>query len=463
MKFNYFLSLTAYSFFLCATFTLIACDDGFTQSDIDNAVNEATESLNEEITELKADLELAETQIATLEAKKAALEKEKSNILSNIEKLDAEITTLRSKKSELESNINANQSEIEELNSAISILEKEKEELIAKANKLNSNILEKENEIEKLETENTGLKYCLKGEHEYKYIINNNGTHDYICSICHTTFADNENHTFDLTDTCVCGSIRLEITSITTINNNSPNGWTHEENLDGSTETIGTIDDGKTKWENRDLIVVDFTSTQNKKIIPGIQYSDRVDAWVHFNKINSSNRIYYLKEETPKINAIYSPFYRINSFGDVEYGCLIDDTLDCQNKGVFEYILLDNSLSDSATITIDFSNIKRTYSRLRIVTTANQTITVTTSNFTPAGETQAKSQTYTLTADERGNTFLYGSFAIGATITVKSDETFLAEYTFSAKKHPNGTEFGKSYVLDARAIMSPTDTATTQR
>ncbi|MBR5599810.1 MAG: leucine-rich repeat protein, partial [Bacteroidaceae bacterium] len=56
-------------------------------------------------------------------------------------------------------------------------------------------------------------------------------------------------------------------------------------------------------------------------------------------------------------------------------------------------------------------------------------------------------------ADEKGNAYLYGTFAEDATVSVKQGEVTLKDYTFTAEKNPNGTEYNKSYALDARPVI----------
>ena len=95
-------------------------------------------------------------------------------------------------------------------------------------------------------------------------------------------------------------------------------------------------------------------------------------------------------------------------------------------------------------LNISFEGATRNYSRLRIVGLANQTLTVITTGFTPAGATEEATKSYTLTTDEDGNADIYGTFAEGATILVQLDETELAQYSFY-----ESTANGMSYALDA--------------
>ena len=67
--------------------------------------------------------------------------------------------------------------------------------------------------------------------------------------------------------------------------------------------------------------------------------------------------------------------------------------------------------------------------------------------------TSEATEAYTLTADDKGNAYLYGTFAEEATVSVKQGEVTLKDYTFTAEKNPNGTEHNKSYALDARPVI----------
>ncbi|MBO5251826.1 MAG: hypothetical protein J6B31_07530 [Bacteroidaceae bacterium] len=111
--------------------------------------------------------------------------------------------------------------------------------------------------------------------------------------------------------------------------------------------------------------------------------------------------------------------------------------------GMTEYLEAFDCQVENNTISISFAGVIRDYSRLRIVGLAGETYTVTTTGFTPARTTSEATEAYTLTADEKGNAYLYGTFAEGATVTVKQGGTEVRSYTFTAE-----TEQGKSYALD---------------
>ena len=102
------------------------------------------------------------------------------------------------------------------------------------------------------------------------------------------------------------------------------------------------------------------------------------------------------------------------------------------------------------TITVSFAEATRKYSRLRIATIPNEQITVDTEDFTPAGSSDMEQKgNYTLTSDEKGNAYLYGTFENNSEVTVKYREAALTTYTFS-----QATESAKSYALDATVISA---------
>lgn len=213
MKKTFTTTLMALLLCVCMVFGLTACG-GFTQDDIDNAVNEATAPLNEQITALEADIAEKEAKIAALEAEKTALTTEKGELLADIEEIEAEVATLESEKAALEAevaaleeekatlttdkatleaSIAAKNNDIATLNATISDLNTEKANLTARVTELEASISEKDTKIaelnssietlteekqtlsdkvaelegknEQLEAENAALKNCLAGKH----------------------------------------------------------------------------------------------------------------------------------------------------------------------------------------------------------------------------------------------------------------------------------------------------------
>ena len=203
------------------------------------------------------------------------------------------------------------------------------------------------------------------------------------------------------------------------------------------TRVIGTQDEGKTAWENGDQIIVTLTSQKYGEQAAALTYDG--SSW------STEARLSYLENETPSISVVYAPCYEVTEEGTMQLRSGMQ-------PGMTEYLSGDYEM-ENGIMTITFEGAIRDYSRLRIAGLENQTLTVTTTDFTPAGATSVATDPYTLTADDKGNAYLYGVFAEGATVSVKQGDITLKDYTFSAEKNPNGTEYNKSYALDARSVI----------
>ncbi|MBQ2970908.1 MAG: leucine-rich repeat protein, partial [Bacteroidaceae bacterium] len=219
------------------------------------------------------------------------------------------------------------------------------------------------------------------------------------------------------------------------------------------TRAIGTQDEGKTAWADGDNILVHLYSQKYGDQAVTLTFDAENNTWE-----SDGGTLSYLENETPTITAVYAPDCEIKSNKTI-------GLLEGKQYGEAEYILARTTISENS-LDINFES-GRTYSRLRIAGLANQTLTVTTTNFTPAGVNNSSpesgevpqaegSVTYTLTTDNNGNAFLYGVFAEGATVSVKQGDITLKDYTFSAEKNPNGTEYNKSYALDATPVIDGT-------
>ena len=206
------------------------------------------------------------------------------------------------------------------------------------------------------------------------------------------------------------------------------------------TRVIGTQDEGKTAWENGDQIIVTLTSQKYGEQAVALTYDG--SSW------STEANLSYLENEIPCISVIYAPCYEVTEEGVMQLRSGMQ-------LGMTEYLSGDYEMSDGI-MTITFEGAIRDYSRLRIAGLENQTLTVTTTDFFPAGATEVATAAYTLTTDDNGNAFLYGVFAEEATVSVKQGEVTLKDYTFTAEKNPNGTEHNKSYALDARPVIDGT-------
>ena len=207
------------------------------------------------------------------------------------------------------------------------------------------------------------------------------------------------------------------------------------------TRAIGTQDEGKTAWANEDKILVHLYSQKYGDQAVTLTFDAENNTWE-----SDGGTLSYLENETPTITAVYAPDCEIKE-GQIALQ-------DGKQYGEAEYILARTTISENS-LDINFES-GRTYSRLRIAGLANQTLTVTTTDFTPAGATEVATAAYTLTTDNNGNAFLYGVFAEDATVIVKQGNVVLKDYTFTAEKNPNGTEHNKSYALDARPVIDGT-------
>ena len=206
-----------------------------------------------------------------------------------------------------------------------------------------------------------------------------------------------------------------------------------------STRTIGEEDKGKTAWAVGDEICVKLESKEL-----GIQTATLKYNGVKF-EIQDGNSLCYLEGEPVTAYAYYAPGRKYLNDGYLGYK---DDGED----GIAEFIEATCNVhyGDDNYIDISFANVTRNYSRLRIATMPNKPITVDTEYFTPAGSSDMEQNgNYTLTSDEKGNAYLYGTFENNSEVTVKYREAALATHTFLQK-----TENAKSYALDATVISA---------
>ena len=198
------------------------------------------------------------------------------------------------------------------------------------------------------------------------------------------------------------------------------------------TRAIGTEDTGKTAWEKDDQIIITLTSKKYGTQSAAITYDGA--NW------GTEVSLSYLENETPTVSAVYAPCYEVTVEG-------VKQLRSGMQLGMCEYLEADCEIQNG-TINISFADALRTYSRLRIAGLSNQTLTITTTDFTPAGATSVATEPYTLTTDEKGNAYLYGIFAEGATVNVKKGDVTLTDYTFTFT-----TELIQSYALDARPVI----------
>ena len=206
---------------------------------------------------------------------------------------------------------------------------------------------------------------------------------------------------------------------------------------DSQTRAIGTPDEGKTSWAEGDELLLEMTSKTLGTKYAAFKYNG--SSWEL-----ASGELSYKEDEVPTFpHVYYAPNYKW------EAGKLV--LKEGKVAGTDEYIEgKANITPNGQAITVKFAEATRNYSRLRIATLPNEQITVDTEYFTPAGSSDMEQNgNYTLTSDEKGNAYLYGTFENNSEVTVKYREAALTTYTFS-----QATESAKSYALDATVISA---------
>ena len=213
---------------------------------------------------------------------------------------------------------------------------------------------------------------------------------------------------------------------------------------DSQTRAIGTPDEGKTSWAVGDELLLEMTSKTFGSKYAAFTYNG--SSWEL-----TSGELSYKEDEVPTFpHVYYAPNYKW------EAGKLV--LKEGKAAGTDEYIEgKANITPNGQAITVKFAEATRNYSRLRIATMPNKQITVAFNNrYTPAGSSvNAIFPRYTLTSDEKGNAYLYGTFGQYCDFEVKYRGASLATHTFY-----QAAENAKSYALDA-TVVSLTDESIT--
>ena len=204
---------------------------------------------------------------------------------------------------------------------------------------------------------------------------------------------------------------------------------------DSQTRAIGTSDAGKTSWAEGDELLLEMTSKTFGTKYAAFTYNG--SSWEL-----TSGELSYKEDEVPTFpHVYYAPNYKW------EAGELV--LKEGKVAGTDEYIEGTAEITGNGQgINVSFADATRNYSRLRIATMPNMSITVSINRYTPAGSSDMKwDQNYALTSDEKGNAYLYGTFDGYAEVTVKYGEAILATHTFN-----EAAENAKSYALDATVV-----------
>lgn len=206
-----------------------------------------------------------------------------------------------------------------------------------------------------------------------------------------------------------------------------------------STRTIGEEDKGKTAWAVGDEICVKLESKEL-----GIQTATLKYNGVKF-EIQDGNSLCYLEGEPVTAYAYYAPNRRWRN-GSLDFKDIFGNP-----NGTAEFLEATCTVhyGDNNYVDISFANATRNYSRLRIATIPKTEIKVDADVFSPTDNSNRLYMTYTLTSDEKGNAYLYGTFYNNSIVTVKYRGATLKTYKFSKE-----TENAKSYALDATVISA---------
>ena len=203
---------------------------------------------------------------------------------------------------------------------------------------------------------------------------------------------------------------------------------------DSQTRAIGTPDPGKTSWAEGDELLLEMTSKTLGTKYAAFKYNGS-------NWELASGELSYKKDEVPTFpHVYYAPNYKW------EAGELV--LKEGKVAGTDEYIEGKAQITGNGQgINVSFAKTTRNYSRLRIATNQDGSVTIIAKFFTPANTRGNSDNTYTLTPDEKGNVYLYGKFFEYSSIVVKNDNVTLADYFFQKNIDAN-----KSYALDATAM-----------
>ena len=203
---------------------------------------------------------------------------------------------------------------------------------------------------------------------------------------------------------------------------------------DSQTRAIGTPDAGKTSWAEGDELLLEMTSKTLGTKYATFKYNG--SSWEL-----ASGELSYKEDEVPTFpHVYYAPNYKW------EAGKLV--LKEGKVAGTDEYIEGEAVITPNGQgINVSFADATRNYSRLRIATNQDGSVTVIAKFITPANTRGYSDNTYTLTPDEKGNVYLYGKFFKYSSIIVKNADVTLVDYFFQKEIETN-----KSYVLDATVV-----------
>lgn len=199
---------------------------------------------------------------------------------------------------------------------------------------------------------------------------------------------------------------------------------------DAATRAIGTTDaGGKSAWEAGDQLLVSVTCSSDKPQYAVMSYDG--STWITTPTLKQTYASY-------TVTAWYAPAYQWSTTND---GTLA--LRDGEQAGLDECIMATSNSSPNITFT------SREYSRLRIASTSSTQLSVSLTDFTPAGSTTSGSNNYTLTTDSKGNAYLYGTWTKNSNLQVTAQYSASATTPLYNKALSHASANGQSFAADA--------------
>lgn len=199
---------------------------------------------------------------------------------------------------------------------------------------------------------------------------------------------------------------------------------------DAATRAIGTTDaGGKSAWEAGDQLLVSVTCSSDEPQYAVMSYDG--STWITTPTLKQTYASY-------TVTAWYAPAYQWSTTND---GTLA--LRDGEQAGLDECIMATSNSSPNITFT------SREYSRLRIASTSSTQLSVSLTNFTPAGSSISSDNSYTLTTDSKGNAYLYGTWTTNSNLQVTAQYSVSTPTELYNKALSRASASGQSFAADA--------------
>ena len=199
---------------------------------------------------------------------------------------------------------------------------------------------------------------------------------------------------------------------------------------DAATRAIGTTDaGGKSAWEAGDQLLVSVTCSSDEPQYAVMSYDG--STWITTPTLKQTYASY-------TVTAWYAPAYQWSTTND---GTLA--LRDGEQAGLDECIMATSNSSPNITFT------SREYSRLRIASTSSTQLSVSLTNFTPAGSSISSDNSYTLTTDSKGNAYLYGTWTTNSNLQVTAQYSASATTPLYNKALSHASANGQSFAANA--------------